>query len=281
MILVTGSSGNVGSEVVRCLRTRHTRFRLCARKPDTIPPEDGVEVVPFDFLEPSTFRGALRGCDAVFLLRPPAVSDTRATLNPFLDVARAHGVRQVVFVSVAGAADNPLVPHHAVEQKLRRGPAGWTIVRPGFFAQNLGDAYRDDIVRDHRLFVPAGSGRAAFVDVRDVAEVAVDALMDPASHRGQAYTLTGPEALSFSDAARLLSTELARTIRYQPATIPAYFAHLRRRGLPLAQVLVQTVLHVGLRFGQAETVDDTIARLLGHRPRTLETYVRDHRSLWA
>lgn len=280
MILVTGSTGNVGSAVVRSLRDRHVGFRIGARKPDTIRPLDDVEVATFDFLEPSTFRSAVRGCDAVFLLRPPAVSDTRTTLNPFIDVARDEGVRQVVFVSVAGAADNPLVPHHAVEQHLRRGPEGWTIVRPGFFAQNFGDAYRNDIVLDKRIFVPAGAGRAAFVDVRDVAQVAVDALIAPESHKGQAYTLTGPEALSFADAAGILSNEISRTILYQPASIPSYFFHLRRRGLPFGQVLVQTILHVGLRFGQAETVDRTLERLLGHRPRTLQEYVRDHRGLW-
>jgi len=280
MILVTGSTGNVGSAVTRCLRDRHLPFRMGARKPDTIRPLENVEVVSFDFLEPNTFRSAVRGCDSVFLLRPPAVSDTKKTLNPFLDVAREEGVRQVVFVSVAGAADHRLVPHHAVEQHLRRGPEGWTIVRPGFFAQNLGDAYRDDLVYDKRLFVPAGAGRVAFVDVRDVAEVAVDALIDPASHKGQAYTLTGPEALSFADAAKILSNEFSQTIVYQPASIAGYYLHLRRRRLPLAQVLVQTLLHVGLRYGQAEVVDQTLERLLGHKPRTLQEYVRDHRSLW-
>lgn len=280
MILVTGSSGNVGSAVVDCLRARRVGFRICARRPEKIPRVDDAEVAPFDFQEPDTFVDAVRGCDAVFLLRPPAISNTRKTLNPFLDVARAQGVRQVVFVSVAGAADNPLVPHHAVERHLKRGPDGWTILRPGFFAQNLGDAYRDDIVRDQRLFVPAGSGRAAFVDVRDVAQVAVDALLAPASHQGRAYTLTGLEALSFDDAARALSIELSRTIRYRPATIPGYVRHLRHRGMPLGRVLVQTILHVGLRFGQAQTVDHTLGRLLGRAPRTLQTYVRDHRHLW-
>ena len=280
VIFVTGSTGNVGSPVISCLRDRRARFRIGARKPDRIRPQDDCQVVPFDFLEPSTFRSAVRGCDAVFLLRPPAVSDMRTTLNPFLDVARDEGVRQVVFVSVAGAANNPLVPHHAVEQHLLRGPEGWTIVRPGFFAQNLGDAYRVDIVHDKRLFVPAGAGRAAFVDVRDVAEVAVDALTSPGSHRAQAYTLTGPEALSFSEAAEILSTELSQTILYHPASIPAYCSHLRRRGLPFRQVLVQTVIHVGLRFGQAQTVDPTLERLLRQRPRTLQEYVRDHRNLW-
>jgi len=280
MILITGASGNVGTAVVSCLRARRVAFRIGARKPDTIVAYDGAEAVAFNFLDPSTFRAAVHACHAVFLLRPPAVSDTRRTLNPFLDVARAEGVRHIVFLSVAGAADNPLVPHHAVEQHLRHGPAGWTIVRPGFFAQNFGDAYRDDIVRHDRIFLPAGAGRVAFVDVRDVAEVAVDALVNSAPHQGRTYTLTGPEPLSFADAAGILSRAMNRAIRYQPASIPAYFSHLRHRGMPFGQVIVQTILHVGLRFGQAETVDETLASLLGHPPRTLHNYVHDHRDLW-
>lgn len=258
MIFVTAASGNIGSAVVELLRDRQAPFRIGTRRSNADRNGDQVQ---FDFLDASTFRSAVEGCQAVFLLRPPAISDTRKTLNPFLDVARAAGVRQVVFVSVAGAADNPIVPHHAVEQHLRQGELGWTILRPGFFAQNLGDAYRADIVERDRLFVPAGAGRAAFIDGRDIAEVAVKALIDPDAHQQQIYTLTGSEALTFAEVARILSAELDRSIVYQPASIPAYALHLLRRQLPLEQVLVQTALHVGLRFGQAEAVDETLAKL--------------------
>jgi uncharacterized protein YbjT (DUF2867 family) len=190
-------------------------------------------------------------------------------------------VQQVVFISVAGAADNPVVPHHAVEKHLRQGASGWTILRPGFFAQNLGDAYRQDIVEDDRIFVPAGSGRVAFIDVLDVAEVAVKALIEPATHQGQTYTLTGPEAVTFEHVAAILSAELGRAIAYHPATIPGYLIHLRRRGMAWPQAIVQTVLHVGLRFGQAEAVDDgTLSELLGRSPRHLQDYVRDHQERW-
>lgn len=280
MILVTGASGNVGKEVVRVLGSRQVAFRVGARKPATAPACAGVDTVRFDFLDARTYGPAVDGCDAVFLLRPPAIANTRQTLNRFLDVARTSGVNQVVFVSVAGAATNPLVPHHAVEQHLRAGPAGWTLLRPGFFAQNVGDAYRNDIRYDDRIFVPAGAGRVAFIDVRDLAEVAVSALTNPAAHRGQTYTLTGSQALSFKQVAHILSDELARTIQYQPASIPRYMAHLVRRGMPLTQILVQTILHVGLRFGQAQAISPSLATLVGHRPRTMHDYVRDHRGLW-
>ncbi len=278
MILVTGASGNVGTAVVECLRTRQVSFRIGTRKLNSIDAQNGIEAVSFDFLDARTYRSTVQGCTAVFLLRPPAIADTRQTLNRFIDVARSEGVQQIVFVSVAGAADNPLVPHHAVEQHLKQ-KADWTILRPGFFAQNLGDAYRDDIVQDDRIFVPAGSGRVAFIDTRDIAEVAVNALIDPIPHQAQTYTLTGAEALTFDQAASILSEELGRTIVYVPASVAGYGLHLLRRRMPLAQILVQTVLHVGLRFGQAETVDD-IEKVLGRQPRILRNYVHDYRDLW-
>jgi uncharacterized protein YbjT (DUF2867 family) len=283
-ILVTGGSGNVGKEVVRQLQSRQVPFQIGERKLAIATISEGVKTVRFDFLDPSTYGSAVAGCDAVFLLRPPAIANTKQTLNVFLDIARSQGVSQVVFISVAGAGDNPLVPHHAVEQHLRAGPVGWTILRPGFFAQNIGDAYRQDIVNDNRIFLPAGSGRVAFIDVRDLAEVAVNALTNPAQYCGQTYTLTGSEAVSFVEVARILSEELSgsqqRTIQYQPASILGYLWHLSRQGLPPAQILVQTILHVGLRFGQAETVTTVLADLLGHQPRTVRDYIRANLALW-
>ena len=282
-VLVTGALGNVGREVLRALVARGIAARAADRSAERARAVLGpyTDAVALDFLDARTFEPAVKGCDALFLLRPPAISDVKPTLNRLVDVALAGGVRHVVFLSVAGAGTNTLVPHHAVEKHLEAVSRSWTVLRPGFFAQNLGDAYRRDIVEDGRLYVPAGRGRAAFIDVRDVAEVAARVFAAPQAHAGQAYTLTGPEAVSFTEAAGLLTEALGRPIRYQPASVPGYGVHLLRRGLPAMQVLVQTVLHVGLRFGQAEAVDPALARLLGHSGHTLRDYVRDPMSVWS
>ena len=279
-IFVTGAQGNVGRYVVELLHYAGANTRIAVRALKEADRSGDGERVHFDFLDFTTYAPAVAGCRVIFLLRPPAISNTKATLNRLLDVAQAAGVTQAVFLSVDGAASNPLLPHHAVERHLKERWSSWTILRPGFFAQNLASAYHDDIRFDDRLFVPSGSGRVAFVDTRDVAEVAVQALLDPSAHARQAYTLTGPAAVSFTQVAGLLSHELGRTIRYEPASPLAYIAHLIRAGLPLTQTLIQTVLHVGLRFGQAEEIDDTLERLLGHSPRTIAEYIHDHRSLW-
>lgn len=279
-VLVTCATGNVGREVVRALRSAGLRPIAGDRDPQRVRAlfGAGVDAVRLDFRDRAT-HGAGKGARAVFLVRPPAIANVDDTLVPFVDEARRDGVEHVVFLSVAGAEKNRLVPHHAVERHLARA-GGWTILRPGFFAQNLGDAYRRDIMQDARIYVPAGSGRAAFVDVRDVAEVAATIFAATSAHDRRAYTLTGPEATDFATAAAYLTAALGKRVRYEPASIAGYARHLRARGMPWMQVAVQTVLHVGLRFGQAERVDPTLAHLLGRRPRTLREYVEDHRSTW-
>ncbi|MFP2929383.1 SDR family oxidoreductase [Pyxidicoccus sp. 3LG] len=282
-VLVTGALGTVGREVLRALAGLGIPARAADRSVERARAALGPEadVTALDLLDPSTFPSALEGCDALFLLRPSTLSDVKPTLNRLVDAAVAGGVRHIVFLSVAGADANTLIPHHAVERHLEQSRARWTVLRPGFFAQHLGDAYRRDILEDGRIYVPAGSGSVAFVDVRDLAEVAARVFAAPEVHAGKAYTLTGPESLSFLEVAQALTELRGVHVRYQPASSLGYMAHLWRRGLSAPQALVQTMLLVGLRQGQAERVDPTLPQLLGRPSRSLLDYVRDHASLWS
>ena len=108
------------------------------------------------------------------------------------------------------------------------------MLRPGFFAQNLTDAYRLDIRDDDRLFVPAAQGRVAFIDAVDIGEVAATVLADPMAHAGRGYTLTCPQAVTFEEVAQMLTDALGRSIAYTPASALGYMRHLKDRGLPIA-----------------------------------------------
>jgi len=280
-VLVTGATGNVGRHVAERLRLIGVPFVAGGTDAGRLQQVLGAGVATrhLDLSDPRTYRDAVRGLGGLFLLRPPPIANVSATLNVLIDEALAAGVEHVTFLSVDGADRQRWVPHHAVEAHLRRRGASATILRPGFFAQNLGDAYAADI-RDHdEIHVPAGRGRVSFVDVRDVGELAASTFVD-ASLRGQAWTLTGPAAVDFDEVAAVLTTALGRPIRYRPASVPGYALHLRRRRLPWMQVMVQTVLHVGLRYGNASHVDPALGRLLGRPPRTLHQYVADHLALW-
>jgi uncharacterized protein YbjT (DUF2867 family) len=279
-VLVLGATGNVGRATVDALARHGIPVRAGVRNRNRASPRPGVEFTELDVFRPETFAPAVEGIGGLFLLRPPPVSRVGPTLNALTDAAVRAGVDHIVFSSVAGADTNTVVPHHRVETHLRDHTPSWTILRPGFFAQNLADAYRQDIVEDDRVFLPAGAGRVAFIDTRDIGDAAATVFVDPSPHRGQGYTLTGPEALTFDDVAVILTRLLGRPVRYEPASVLGYARHLRGQRLPLAQVAVQTVLHTGLRRGDAETVDGTLEQLLGHRGRTLEEYLTEHATTW-
>lgn len=111
-VLVTGSSGNVGREVMKALR----QVGIAARGTySNLPREELEDSTQFNFLDKATWGPALQGIDGLFLLRPPPISDVRPTLNAFFDFAVTRGVKHTVFLSVLGAGKNKLVPHHQVE----------------------------------------------------------------------------------------------------------------------------------------------------------------------
>lgn len=281
-ILVTAALGNVGREVVHACDQRGFTVRASGLNDAALKEHfPGAEVAQLDFLDPSTWTAALHGCTCVFLLRPPPLADMDATLCPFVDASYAAGVKHIVFLSVAGADRMKWVPHRKVELHLEGYESGWTVLRPGFFAQNLQDAYRRDIMEDGRIYVPASNGRVAFLDVRDAADIAARIFEDAGAFQRKTLTLTGPEAITFQETAALLSATLNRTIIYVPASIPGYAWHLRtKRNMTWMQTFVQTMLHVGLRHGDGENVQSTVEQVLGKRARTMAEYIQDAASIW-
>ena len=216
--LVTTPRGNVGAAVLAALIAADAPVRAGMHRAEDAA-ASGAHAVHLDFQDPSTFPAAVQGIRGMLLVRPPAIARVGPTLNRLLDAAQGAGCDHVVFLSVAGAERNRLIPHHRVERHLRRGPMSWTILRPGFFAQNLTGPYRQDII-DGEIVLPAGEGRVAFVDTDDLAEAAAQALLAPATHAGRAYHLTGPEAVDFDDVARRLTEALERRVAYRPASVP-------------------------------------------------------------
>jgi uncharacterized protein YbjT (DUF2867 family) len=281
-LLVTGATGNVGAEVVRLLSERGLPVRAAVR-PSALAgytPPPGVTAVPFDFALPASYAEALRGVKKLFLLRPPAMTDTKRFINPAIDAARAAGVEQIVFLSLLGAARNPAVPHHAVEGYLRVAGVPWTFLRPSFFMQNLSTTHREEIRDLGEIVVPAGRGTTSFIDVRDIAAVAARTLTET-GHTFQAYPLTGAEALDYDAVARALSDALGRPIVYRRPGLARFVRHMRRRGMAWSFILVTAAIYTTARLGLAGRVTEDTARLLGRPPITLRQFASDYRGCWA
>jgi uncharacterized protein YbjT (DUF2867 family) len=272
-VLVTGATGKMGREVLEALRVRGIEARAACRQPG----EAGA--ARLDFTRPETHDAALEGSESMFLMRPPAITRIASSLGLFVKKAVAAGVQHAVVASVTGADSHRLLPHRALEDCVKASGMAWTLLRIGFFAQNFADAYRQEIVERDAIRLPAGQAEVAFVDLRDVADLVAEVLLDPERGRSQAWNLTGPRSFSFSRAAKILTEVTGRTIRYEPVGAWRYLRD-QHSTFGLGRAAIQTVLHVLLRRGTAARVDPTLGRLLDHPPRDLEDYLRDHAHLW-
>jgi len=283
LTLVTGSSGNVGAPLVDFLRAAgRTVIETSLSAPDDPSSADPTNSDPItrrlDFEDPTTFASALQGVSRVFLMRPPAISDTKRYIRPFIEEMQRVGIEHVVLLSLMGV--NRAMPHWQIEQDLKASSLGWTFLRPAFFAQNLGGAYRDDVRLHDRIRLSCGRGKTSFIDARDIAEVAATILADPTSHRNEHHTLTGGEAIDYHHVASMLSAALGRSIVYEPIGLLTYRRELIKQQLPSEYVNVQLLINVIARLGLAARVDGTLERLLGRPPTPLKQYIEDSVALW-
>lgn len=273
--LITGATGNVGAELIRQLASRDVTIRAAvrdARAADALP--DGVDPVVFDFADPSTHAPSLLGVDRVFFMRPPHMSDA-SEFEPFVSAMKEAGVRQVVFLSLMGVERNPVVPHHAIEKLLRREQLPWTFLRPGFYMQNLSTTHLRDIRERDEVFVPAGNGKTSFIDVRDIAECAA-VLLTTEGHVNRAYTITGREALTYGDVARLLSEATGRDIRYTKPGGRAFARHMAEQGFASDMITVMRGIYLVARLGMAGGITDDLPKLLGRPARTFAQFAHDN-----
>lgn len=288
-ILVTGGTGNVGSEVCRHLAGagRPVFGTVIANELDgdgrptqrVVDRLHGAEPRVFDFTDAQTWPGALAGVDTVFLMRPPHISRIRSQMYPFMRYMAVNGIRHVVFLSVQGAEKNRLVPHHTVEQVILELEIPYTFVRPSFFMQNLTTTHLAEIRDERRIFVPAGDGATNFIDVRDIGELIASALGDP-DHLNQAYTVTGPERLTYHQVSERLSRILGMEIAYEPARMLPFLHYQRSQGRRLGHALVMYALYSVTRMGKAGETTDTFYRIVGRPPTTLDAFISDFRDLF-
>lgn len=280
-IMVTGATGNVGAEVARALLKKGIACRAADLDPDRIRAVLGTEVeaVRFSFTDPQTYAQVFVGIERLFLLRPPQLANVRRDMFPALQAAAAAGVKHFVFLSLIEIEQNPQAPHFKVEQKLQEMDAAHTFLRPSFFMQNLNTTHRDEIRLRDELFIPAGESKTSFIDARDIGAVAALVLAED-GHAGQAYDLTGSQALDYDTVARLFSEALDRKITYRNPSSLGYVLYRLRHGMPLPFALITAWLYASTRRGMAARVTGETARLLGRQPIPLRQYIEDYRTYW-
>jgi uncharacterized protein YbjT (DUF2867 family) len=282
-ILVTGSTGTIGRQVMKSLAGASGVQVLAASRPgEGRPVEAGSNVtrVDFDFRDAALAKAALAGVDKVFLL-PPMLDDQVELMSRFIELARSAGVKHVVKLSAFGCEHEPGIAfgraHRAVEKRLEASGMAWTFLRPNNFMENFLTFYPPDA--EGTIYLPWGEGACSFVASEDVGAVAAVALSRE-GHAGKAYTLTGPEALTVGEAARTIAAATGLPIRYVDVPEEAARKGMLSAGMPAGAVDALMELHAIDKAGYAALVTGTVAELLGRPAKTFEAFAREGAARW-
>jgi len=277
--LVVGATGNVGSGVLAALVARGADVRGLAHSEAGMAAirQAGAEPVSGELTDPSSLRGAFEGVDAAFVVTRGMDNQVEMAANA-IEAARRAGVRRIVRLSafVPEPALRTVLgrQHQEIDEILKAAGVAYTILRPTFFMQNILGAAQA-IAADGVMYLPFGNGRAGIIDVRDIVDVAVEALLSPGGHEGRTYTLTGPASISMHDVASALTRALGREVTYVAVPVQAGVESFVAMGMPKFMADTYGELFVNFARGGADRATDDVAQVTDHAARSIDDFARD------
>ncbi|MFR9753470.1 NAD(P)H-binding protein [Nocardia sp. 004] len=258
-VLVAGGTGKTGSRIVARLRAGGYPVRVGSRTTD----------IPFDWADPSTWTEAMAGVRVAYLAFQPdlAIAGAAEAIRAFAAAAGHAGVRKLVLLSNRGSAETV-----QCEQMVRESGLDWTILRGSFFAQNFSEGSLTEQILAGTVALPVNDVPEPFVDVDDIADVAVAALTTD-EHNSEIYELTGPHAMTFTEAVAQIATATGRPIAFVPISRADFAAGLTAHGVPADMVNVLDHVFSTLLDGRNAEPMDGVRRALGREPKSFTDYV--------
>ncbi|HEX8346744.1 MAG TPA: SDR family oxidoreductase [Actinoplanes sp.] len=274
LIVVTGSTGQLGGRVARRLAAAGVAQRLLVRDPARAPRLEGATVVQADYGDRGSLHEALSDAEIVLMVSAEESPDRVDVHCRFIDAAADAGVGHLVYTSFHGAGPDATFTlardHWATEEYIRDSGLTATILRDNLYADFLPLMVGDDgVIRG-----PAGDGRVSAVARDDVADVAAAVLRSPDDHAGSTYDLTGPQALSLAEVAATITEVTGRHVTFVNETLAEAYASRARFGAPAWQVDAWVSTYTGIAAGEMQMVSADVERVTGHPATSLESILR-------
>lgn len=280
-ILVTGATGAVGHEIIKQLAMQDVNVRAGVHsiiKGENLKRLPDVEVVEIDFRKPESLHAAFTHVDRLMLITPLSEDQLEMARN-LVDEAKKQQVKHIVKLSALGAGAERGIKlgrwHREIEQYIEESGIPYTFLRAASFMQNLVNYNADSINREGKFYLPVGDGKVSYIDTRDIAAVAVEALTTD-GHEGKIYVLTGPEALSHSEMAAMLSEKTGKEINF--VDIPEETARQAMLSQHMPEQIADAMLelYAAQKAGKSSMVTNTVQEITGRPPHTFQQFAKDY-----
>jgi ergot alkaloid biosynthesis protein len=272
-ILITGGTGKNGRRIVEKLRQRGIEPRIASRS------ATGTDSVYFDWMDTKTYESAASDVRAVFLVAPTGVHDLLGAMQPFLEHAIQVGIERFVLLSASSLVeDGPMMG--AVHGFLKRHVSHWSVLRPTWFMQNFSEQQHLRTIREEgAIYSATGDGRVPFIDIGDIAAVAVEALVQPDFPNGD-LVLTGPEALSYTDVAQMISAAAGIRVKHCRLSELELAARFCKDGLTAEYAQALAAMDSAISDGAEDRVTHEVENITRHRPTTFSEFAIAAHQVW-
>jgi len=293
IILVIGATGTVGSEVVKQLTAISSssghKIRAAVHsknKSDQLRQFDSkrVEIINLDYTKPETVAYALNSVDKIFLQTLPIPNVTDISSN-FVNEAKKNGVKYIVKLSAMGAgseSESTILQLHKEEEKIIEDSGiPYTFLRPPTFMQNFVTQFGYTIRTQNAFYVPAGDAKMSFVDARDIGATAARILTNNNNggrnqYENKAYDITGQNALSYKQAADILSNEVGKKISYMDITEDNARDGMKQIGMGEWFINIMIELFRIIRAGYGSETTAAVEYVTGRKPISFAQFAKDY-----
>jgi uncharacterized protein YbjT (DUF2867 family) len=283
-ILVTGATGTVGSEVVKQLSRDALNYNLKAgvhsiENVDRVEQYDRVKAVQIDYDKQEGLEAAFKDVDKLFLLTHPSPKTVEHESNLIAEAKKSgikHIVKQSIMLADPKADVEAMRLHRQTEKMIEGSGIPYTFLRPNEFMQGFINFQGTTIKSNNAFYVPAEDAKVSFVDARDIAAVAVKALVDGDRHYNKTYMITGPEALSYHQTAEILSNATGKKIDY--VNISEEETREALKETSMNDWLIKTILdlYTLYRKGYASEVSSAVEEVTGRKATSFVEFAKDY-----
>ena len=275
-ILVVGSSGMVGSALVKILRKAGHSVRETTSRKDNAKGHDRVYI---NLATGENLHAAFDGIDKAFLLSPPGFADQYGMLSPLIQEAKRRGLKKVVLMTAMGANAVETAPFRRAELELESSGLNYNIIRPNWFLQNFNTFWVHGIKQDNVIALPAGTAKVSFIDAQDISEVAAK-LLTSDKWNNKDFDLTGPVAVDHKQVAEAIGKIVGRQITYKDIAPEVLKSGLVGAGLPVDYVDFMIMIFGFLKEGYSARTTDAVKEITGKDARSLADYVKENKLAW-
>lgn len=281
-ILIIGATGSIGLEIATRLSNLNLSVKIAARNPEKAKSRKltTTELVHFDYNMPETFENAFEDVEKMLLVSPPSYLKMHEVVINAINKAISKGVKLIVNISAISIDSNLDKPMKLIEDHIKRSEVDYVFLRPNCYMQNFRDLFRDLIIEDGMISLPAENSKTSFVDIRDVADVAVKALTVD-NMKNSLFKLTGKQLLNMHVVAHLFSEGLNKEINYNSISEELFEKTLRIAGWSESTIEGTMQLCNHVKNGETDLVSDDVEKILNRESIRFEKFIKDYSDIWA